>query len=211
MATTRPSRVSAAAWRCRPSERTARCQAQSGRASTASPRRKRRRSSATRPPRHNDGRRGRGGLRDDGVQLARDRLAVGVHQRLTRPGAGLRQHLGQRLAAERTLRRDQLEQDQAERALIALGIELVVASVRLFRRHVERRPDDGAVGRLVVARLGADLGAADGAGPGGARGTGRAAGRRRGGGGLGRLGHQAADAPVHHVDLGAGPPSGWRA
>ena len=144
------------------------------------------------------GRLGRG-LRDDRAELAGNRLAVGVHERLAHPRAGLRQHLGQRAAAERTLQRDQLEQDQPERALVALRIELVVASVRLFRRHVERRPDDRAVRRFAVAGLEADRGAADGAGPGGTRGAGARGGRR--GGGLGGLGHQPADAPVHDVDL----------
>ena len=209
---TRPSSVIAAAWRCRPSERTARCHAESGRASTASPRRKRRMSSASAAT---DGiaigRRLRRRLADDGARARRDGFAEGVDERLALAGAGLRQHVGERLAADRPLQRHELEQDQAQRALVALGVELVVASVRLFGRHVERRADDGAVRRLAVARLGADLGAADGAGPGGARER-LSAGRRRGSGRPRPAAPSAGRCPSpSRRPRCAGRPSGWPA
>ncbi len=147
------------------------------------------------------GRRARRGLRDDRPELAGDRLAEGMDERRAGPGAGLRQHLRQRLAGDRPLQRDQLEQDEPERALIALGVELVVAPRRLFGRHVERRSDDGAVGGLAVAGLEADRRARRRSGARRRVARRAGAGCRRGRRRIGGVRHEAADAPVHDVDL----------
>ena len=57
--------------------------------------------------------------------------------------------LERRVPGKRPSQRDELEQNQAERALVASRIKVVVPAFGLFRRHVQRCADDGAESRLV--------------------------------------------------------------